>query len=73
MHSITRGVGLGGGRACQQLKRNDSTVTEHPCVGDKQEIMWEDAFFYDLNTWHVKQNITGQGFKDVWVASAPPF
>lgn len=45
MHFITQ-----GGRACQQLKRNDSPVTECPrettCwAGERQEIMWEDAFF----------------------------
>lgn len=37
----------GGG--CQQLKRNDSPVTEHPHetawrAGDEQKIMWEGAF-----------------------------
>lgn len=40
-----------GGRACQQLKRNDSPLTECPrettCwAGDRQEIMREDVFFF---------------------------
>lgn len=48
MHFIT------GGR-CQQLKRNDSPVTERPHetarrAGDEREMMWEGAFpFFFLN------------------------
>lgn len=43
----------GGGGACQQLKPNDSPVTECPHetarrAGDEQEMMWEGAslFFF---------------------------
>lgn len=57
MHFITQGA-----RACQQLKPNDSPVTEWPCettcgAGDRQEMMWEDAFFFFFNsTCKVKQH-----------------
>lgn len=47
-HALHHPGGRGGG-ACQQLKCNDSPVTEqrHETTwraGDKQEIMWEGAF-----------------------------